>query len=237
MSVPIRAPSSSTTEDSSDEENHQGIEKEDYNDYFANHQSNENTETMEFPLSKTVRFSDKLHSITDITPKDSYHQSQSSVTTSDTDEIDEKETISDLPTIGNHIIESELNHNDSFETSMRNIVPRPDSIISLTESEDLPPPLPPLPPLNNKPSNFFCFFLANYIYKCFLATANDNIPSKSSVSSNIDLKRKITSRGQSEHTPTIQTTTDSKLNNNRDSQVFRSINDSGIVRFISVENS
>ncbi|CAF4923502.1 unnamed protein product, partial [Rotaria magnacalcarata] len=35
------------------------------------------------------------------------------------------------------------------------VVHEPESHISSTESEDLPPPLPPLPPLNKKSSNRF----------------------------------------------------------------------------------
>jgi hypothetical protein len=67
-----------------------------------------------------------------------------------------------------------------------------------------------------------------------LAIANDNIPLKSVLSSpsaNRDLKRKINSRSTPEHSPTIQTTTDTRLYSNADSQLLRS-QDAGIVRFI-----
>ncbi|CAF4995922.1 unnamed protein product, partial [Rotaria socialis] len=36
------------------------------------------------------------------------------------------------------------------EVVTRHVVHEPESHISSTESEDLPPPLPPLPPLNKK---------------------------------------------------------------------------------------
>lgn len=155
-SAPIPASSSTTTDDSSDEENNREVEKDNYDDYFSQYQSNGNTETNELTSSKTVRFSENLQNIAVITPKDSIIQSESvSGTTSDSDETDDEEKPSNLPTINKRIIENEINDYDSTKTSTQNFTPRPDSIISLTGSEDyLPPPLPRLPPIDNKSSDF-----------------------------------------------------------------------------------
>jgi hypothetical protein len=63
-----------------------------------------------------------------------------------------------FPTISDRITDymnkKDVIDDETNEAIKREITPRPDSNISLTESEDLPPPLPPLPPLNKKSSNF-----------------------------------------------------------------------------------
>ncbi len=88
--------------------------------------------------------------MTVITPKESINLSESSsTTTNDSDETDDEDVTPNIRTNN----ENERNDHKLPDVIMRNITPRPESNISLTESEDLPPPLPPLPPLNNKPSN------------------------------------------------------------------------------------
>jgi hypothetical protein len=150
-----------STPSSTDEENNNEIENENenYDSYFSKYQTTENTESIEIPSPKVVRFDDNLQNVNIITPKDSLNQSESSTTTSDSDETDDEHTTPNLRTFNDHRNEKEAKDNETTEVIMRNSNPRPESNISLTESEDLPPPLPPLPPLNNKPSNFlFLFF-------------------------------------------------------------------------------
>jgi hypothetical protein len=159
-SAPMSSLTTATTEESEDEENNDENGNENYDSYFSKYQPTEMTESIEPPSTKTVRFNDNLQNIAVITPKDSLEQSESSsssTTTSDSDETDNEYTPSNVETNHNHFNEKETNNNNTNEVTMRSVIPRPESNISLTESEDLPPPLPPLPPLNNKPSNFLLF--------------------------------------------------------------------------------
>jgi hypothetical protein len=153
-------PVSLSTEESSDEESNNENGNEDYDNYFSKYQSTENTEPIEALSSKTVRFSDNLNNVAVITPQNSINQSQSLTTTSDSDETDDESTAPNIQTTNNHVIEKEPNNNetDEDEVTMRNNASRALSNVSLTESADLPPPLPPLPPLNSKPSNFLLSF-------------------------------------------------------------------------------
>ena len=141
-------------EDSEDEENDQ-VQTENYDHYFSQFQNTGNNHSIESPSLKTVRFSEKLPDIAVITPKNSLNVSDSSTTTSDsdgTDDDDDDDVKTHVQTNQNHF--NGQNDHQTPEVAMRNITPRPESNISLTESVDLPPPLPPLPPMNNKPSNF-----------------------------------------------------------------------------------
>jgi hypothetical protein len=146
------------TEESEDDESNEGSEKKNYDDYFSKNKSTEDTEQSEAPLSKTVRFDENLENVNVLTPKDSLEQSESSSTTSDTDENEDEHMAPTFPTISDrisdHMNKKDTSDDETNDVEMRSVIPRPDSNISLTESEDLPPPLPPLPPLNKKSSNF-----------------------------------------------------------------------------------
>lgn len=140
----------------SEGEENGGEENENYDDYFTNHTPNGNGESTENPSSKTVRFSEKLTNVAMITPKASLNVSDSG-TTSDSDDSDDdndvQETNHHHPHHSNHQTNGHMiNDHQPPEVITRTIAPRPESNISITESVDLPPPLPPLPPLNNKPS-------------------------------------------------------------------------------------
>lgn len=73
-----------------------------------------------------------------------------------------------------------------------------------------------------------------FIYIFISAVSSENIPSKpittssSSPSSNIDVKRKMNLRAESDSIPTIHATIDTKLFSNSDTQLTRSL-DSGRV--------
>lgn len=163
--APLSLASISISGESDDDEN-EGQENENYDQYFADYGTNENGESVENPTSKTVRFSEKLTNVAMITPKASLNVSDSP-TTSDSDETDddtdEKQTKNSQT--NHHQQHQHLNNQTNGhaihdqqpppEVIIRNIsTPRLESNISITESVDLPPPLPPLPPLNNKPSKF-----------------------------------------------------------------------------------
>ena len=150
------------------------VEKENFDDYFSKNRVTDDTEHTEAPLSKTVRFDEKLENVNVLTPKDSLDQSEASSTTTTTSDTDEKEEDEDItpeyPTVSDRITDymnkRDISDDETNEVIKRDITPRPDSNISLTESEDLPPPLPPLPPLNKKSSDFlllikFSLFLLN----------------------------------------------------------------------------
>ncbi|CAF0963550.1 unnamed protein product [Adineta steineri] len=199
-------------------------EKDNYDDYFA--QQQQSNEQNEASLSKTVRFDENINNVAVLTPKDSLDRTESSDTPIDSDDDDGMEGITlnlraPSDRIADHMNETETDYkNETIEVKTTTSIPRPESNISLTDSEeDLPPPLPPLPPLNKKSSS-----------------QTENIPLKSSLSSttNTDLKRKANSRSEPDITPTIQTTTDASLLNTTESQLNRSF-ESGIVKYIYIE--
>ncbi|CAF1055519.1 unnamed protein product [Adineta ricciae] len=212
-----------TTEGSDDE-----IEEENYDDYFNQNQvKGEN----EVPSNKTVRFDENnIENVAVLTPKDSLEESETPQTPpdSDDDDDDDEEHIAinlrmASDRITDHMNDNNINYEEKpAEAIVNKTVLRPESEISLADSEDLPPPLPPLPPLNKKSGS-----------------STDNIPSKSSSlsSTSVDLKRNINSRTESEPTATIQTiTTEAKLHNNPDPQATRSF-DSGIVKYSNLISS
>jgi prune family protein 2 len=208
-------------EESEDEDNNDEAKKENYDDYFSKYETPKNSQLVESPTLKSVRFSDKLPNVAVLTPKQSINLSESSKSTStnDSDETDDDDE--DKTTNHDQINENETNDHQLPDVIMRNNTSRPESNVSITESVDLPPPLPPLPPLNNKP-----------------LTTIDKIPSKSTLgssSSNQDLKNKINSRSQANPTTTSQTPTYTRLHNNTDSQLVQS-NESAILRSISKDN-
>ena len=143
---------SSSNNDNDDDEN----EKENIDDYFPkeeikeNNNNDDNNESSEIPALKSVRFDDNLQDVKIFTPKDSLIQSEvsSQATTSDTDEYDDDEQITQRSP-------NDDGRDETADNSTENIVPRTDSIISL--SSDIisyPPPLPPLPPLKQISSNY-----------------------------------------------------------------------------------
>ena len=152
-----------TTEETGDEENTDEDEKDNYDDYFSKNQPIEHGDTSP---PRIVRFDDNIENVAVVTPKDSLDdQSESPDTPNDFDEdiTTNLQTVSDRITDYMHAKEIS-NKNEPTEMTMHNSIPRPDSEISLTDSEDLPPPLPPLPPLNKKSSHFCSFLLYNCIY-------------------------------------------------------------------------
>ncbi|CAM4786372.1 unnamed protein product [Rotaria magnacalcarata] len=196
--------------ESSDEDEN---ENENYDKYFSQQKSAENTEG---PSAKTVRFDENIEKVTVLTPKDSLEGSiEASSTADSTDDTDNEEIPASFPMVNDRITdfmnEEETNNTiKRTEVVSRHVVHEPESHISSTESEDLPPPLPPLPPLNKKSTT----------------TSSDNIPLKSALSSsprvNIDLKNRIHSPSDPEITPIVQTTTDDKLLSNADAPNLRS---------------
>ncbi|CAF3662573.1 unnamed protein product [Rotaria sordida] len=199
------------------EESTDDSEQENYDNYFDKHKPTE--DTSETPISKTVRFDENIEKVAVLTPQDSLDGSAASTTSSDTDDIeDEEDTTLNFQTVNDRITDymseketnkKETNEDKTDEVTTRNTTHPPETRITSTESEDLPPPLPPLPPLTKKSS-----------------TSSDNIPLKSTTSSspksNRDLKRAINLRSESEMTPTMQTTTDAKLLSDTDTPIVRS---------------
>lgn len=167
-SVPLSMTSISISGESDDGENG-GRENENHDDHFPHYGMNGNAELNENSLSKTVRFSEKLTNVAMITPKDSLNISESPPP-SDSDQIDDDDSDEhETPiTTNSHTNQNpftdQTNHHPIPEVIMRNTPPRPDSNISITESEDLPPPLPPLPRINDRPSNFFYSLRDSFIH-------------------------------------------------------------------------
>jgi hypothetical protein len=160
------------------ENNNEDSDEQNYDDYFSKQQQppkDEDAESIEQSLSKTVRFDENINNVAVLTPKDSLERSES-ISIGDSDDNDDEEITPNFQTVSDRItdhINTEYKHDDdeTAEVTIRNIAPRPDSHISLTESEDLPPPLPPLPPMNKKSSNSFFFKRILFIYLFFLATS------------------------------------------------------------------
>lgn len=141
----------SINEESDDGENGGG-ENDNHDDHFPNYTMNGHGESNENLPSKTVRFSEKLTNVAMITPKDSLNISESPPP-SDSDQTDDDTDEHEPPNTTNPF--SVNHHHPTGEVILRTAPPRPDSNISMTESEDLPPPLPPLPRINDRPSNLF----------------------------------------------------------------------------------
>jgi hypothetical protein len=146
--------------------------KENYDDYFSKNQSTEHVETS---IPKNVRFDDdNIENVAVLTPKDSLDRSESLSTPDDDDPdgIDDEDITTNLQMVSDRIAdhmnarEITNNNNEPTEVTVQRIIPRPESEISLTDSEDLPPPLPPLPPLNKKSSNI-CLFISIQLFKYF----------------------------------------------------------------------
>ena len=163
--VPLSMTSISISGESDDGENGGG-ENENHDDHFTNYGMNGNAELNENSLSKTVRFSEKLTNVAMITPKDSLNISESpppSDSYQTDDDSDEHETpITTNSHTNYNPFNDQTNHHPVPEVIMRTAPPRPDSNISITESEDLPPPLPPLPRINDRSSN--CFYSVRIIH-------------------------------------------------------------------------
>ena len=209
---------SSKSEESEDDES----EKENYDDYFTQHRQNEDPEV---PSSKTVRFDKNIEQVAVLTPKDSLDQLSTSSTTSDTDEMEDIILTSDFQAVSDRITDymnvKETDNNETSEVTKCEVLHSPESHISLTESEDLPPPLPLLPPIHKKKSNCSVTLLEFiFIHSCISATPVDNIPTKPTVlstTSGTDLKPKIYLNAEPGITTSIQRTTDANFTRSFDS--------------------
>lgn len=163
-------------------------ESENYDDYFTNARLySEEKPPASSPSPKNVRFHENIEQVNVLTPKDSLDNSETT-DPSDSDEDNDHHVENGFTTmsdrISDHIISESILHEPPVTTvDNRQVKPRPESEISLAESDDLPPPLPPLPPLHGKKT-----------------TSTENIPSKSTTS---ETKSKMNLRAELEITPTI----------------------------------
>ena len=228
--------SSSSDSDESNDEKPDGVGGgggDNYDDYFSQHQPREETDPTESALSKTVRFDATLEKVATMTPKDSLEPSDSS-SLSDSEALRDDDTMMTLSSvsdrISDHMNSENAKHDEPVQSRMTDVILRPESEISLAESEDLPPPLPPLPPMNKKPGQWSVKESASCGDLFSLAPVKENIPSKSALSassSNNDLKRRGSPRSESETNLATQTKTDLKLHSSTDSQLGPSY-DSGL---------
>jgi hypothetical protein len=159
--LPVSLSSSSfmPTIDSDDGDDEQDEhEQENYDSYFPKQSSiNKNTNTVEVVTPKNVRFNETTEEVIVHVPKDSLDGTSSDSDALDVDNDDDELAFPTLSTlndrISDHLKIDSGNNDGTIEMQLDKTRAQPDSEISLTESDDLPPPLPPLPPLHNKKSN------------------------------------------------------------------------------------
>ena len=145
--------SSLTTSDSEDE---RPEESDNYDKYFSE-AALETAKNPETSLPKTVHFGDEQTEV-EVFPKDSLNGSEASG--SDNDDVKEQQNDDDqyqidsfpVPSdrIADHMNVNGFENDYTPRTALASKSPRVDSEISLTNSDDLPPPLPQLPPMLGK---------------------------------------------------------------------------------------
>ena len=170
LAAPRAASTLSSTSDSDEAEGEtqekEVKEQDNYDDYFSKKVPSEDDKATDVPSSKSVRFDENIEKVAVLTPKDSLDASESpSSKDSDDDDDDDADgdhefnlrTVNTLQTVSDRITDhmngSDVQEQETTEVQAHKNPPRLDSQISLTESEDLPPPLPSLPPLPNSKSN------------------------------------------------------------------------------------
>lgn len=168
LAAPRAASTLSSTSDSDEAEGEtrekEVKEQDNYDDYFAKQVPREEDKATDGPLSKSVRFDENIEKVAVLTPKDSLDASESPSSKDSDDDDDDADgdtefnlrTVNTLQTVSDRITDhmngSDVQEQETTQVQIHRNPPRPESQISLTESEDLPPPLPSLPPLPNSKS-------------------------------------------------------------------------------------